>query len=262
MNKERVIVFDGEDKFIAPRKVAHTAKKIKSNSNAPLSKEGEIFKAFMRKQGTPVVIPSPSEADFCKRMEAFIKTNGDGRATPEMVMKAVQLFQENCIEKPKQDKAEVAETGEMTPRETPTDVPVETPPALDFPNWEIFECDALDREIANLEQTLTTSRFTPEIRAQYEAAIAAAKAVRDTKCLRNPPALPDVPPTPTGGTLPPTVVLPPSGVSLSTPTLGKPPMGGSISNGGAKDEPKKGSNWLIWALLAGAALYLLTRKKD
>jgi hypothetical protein len=47
--------------------------------------------------------------------------------------------------------------------------------------------------------------------------------------------------------------------------LGKPPAkaGGASAGGGGeeKKEPKKGTNWLLWLLIGGTALYFVTRKK-
>lgn len=247
MRKERVVVFDGEDKFIMPRKKTYdVAKGVAYDVSvaADDTKEGAAFKEYMLKKDSEVSLPSPSDADFCAKIKGFISTNGEGRATPDDIMRAYQLFQDNCVEKP------AAPTPVQT--EQPTTEPV-------FPDWQSLDCDTIESEIRRLENELTVIRTTPEARTRIENAVAAGKAERDRKCQRNPPPLGvvDTPP-------PPPPALLPSGVSLSTPTLGQPPKpkGGAAGGGEKEPEPKKGSNWLIWVLLGGAALYFLTRKRD
>lgn len=248
MRKERVVVFDGEDKFIMPRnKTYDIAKGVAyEQSVAGETKEGVAFKEYMLKRESVVTLPSPSDADFCAKIRDFISTNGEGKATPEDIMRAYQLFQDNCVEKP------AAPTPVQT--EQPTTEPV-------FPDWQSLDCDTIEGEIRRLENELMVIRTTPEVRTRYENAVAAGKAEKERKCLRNPPALGvgDTPP-------PPPPALLPSGVSLSTPTLGQPPKpkGGAAAGGAGEKEPEpnKGSNWLIWVLLGGAALYFLTRKRD
>lgn len=247
MRKERVVVFDGEDKFIMPRSKTYSIAKGKSydvSAAADETKEGAAFKEYMLKRESVVTLPSPSDADFCAKIKGFISTNGEGKATPDDIMRAYQLFQDNCVEKPAQG-------------DTPTEQ-VSTEPV--FPDWQSLDCDTIEREIRRLENELTVIRTTPEVRIRYENAVAAGIAERERKCQRNPPPLGvvDTPP-------PPPPALLPSGVSLSTPTLGQPPKpkGGAAAGGGEKEpEPKKGTNWLIWVLLGGAALYFLTRKRD
>jgi hypothetical protein len=256
--KEQVIVFDGEDKFIAPRKRFYDASKERPESDALSTKEGDLFKAYMRNQATPVVIPSPDEPDFCTKIQSFLKTRCNGKATPEQLMQAYQLFQDNCVEKPEEKSVE----GERRPA-----VAEPVTADLTFPDWNVLSCDEIRSEITRLEQFLMVSRLQPEARAQYNAAIDNGRAALQEKCPINPPALPDMPPPPpTGGgvaTPPPQVGagVNPLGVSLSTPTLGQPPRSASAPSAG-QEPAKKGTNWLLWVILGGAALYLLTRKKD
>lgn len=245
MRKERVVVFDGEDKFIMPRtKIYDRAAGIAYDASAAgETKDGVAFKEYMLKRESVVTLPSPSDADFCAKIRDFISTNGEGKATPDNIMQAYQLFQDNCVEKP----------APPTQAEQPTTDVV-------FPDWQSLDCETIESEIRRLENELAVIRTTPEARARYENAVAAGKAEKERKCMRNPPAL-GVGDTP----LPPPPPLLPTGVSLSTPTLGQPPKpkGGAAAGGGEKQpEPKKGSNWLIWVLLGGAALYFLTRKRD
>ena len=112
MKKEGVVVFEGEDKFIAPRNQTFDKKTGESEfvggTQAPAPSEIETnpdkkaFDEYMLRKNNPVSIPSPVEPNFCQRISDFIKTNGDGKATPEMIMQAYQLFQDKCVEKPKE----------------------------------------------------------------------------------------------------------------------------------------------------------------
>ena len=115
MNREKVVVFDGEDKFIAPKSRTYNKKIGKSEfvgvvespegDKAPVTTiDGDAFNDYMRRKNLTAVLPSPSEPDFCAKAQEFIQTNGDGIATPEQIMQAYQLFQDNCVEKPKEVK--------------------------------------------------------------------------------------------------------------------------------------------------------------
>ena len=256
MKREQVVVFDGEDKFIAPKSRTYDKRIGKSEfvgvvespegDKAPVTTiDGDAFNDYMRKKDLPAVLPSPSQPDFCAKAAAFIQSNGDGRATPEQVMQVYQLFQDNCVEKPKEVKPVESDS-------PPPVAPQEEEPV--FPVWETLDCETLANEISRLEQTLTVSKFSETIRGKYDAAIAKGKSLQDTRCPKAPPAL---------GSMPSSSA--PTGVSLSVPTLGKPPVrsGGAPAggSGGEKEEPKKGTNWLLWLLIGGAALYFVTRKK-
>lgn len=256
MIKEKVVVFDGEDKFIAPKSRTYNKRIGKSEfvgvvespegDKAPVTTvDGAVFNDYMRKKDLPAVMPDPSEPDFCAKALAFLQSNGDGRATPEQIMQAHQLFQDNCVEKPKEVKP--------VEKDSPPPVaPQEEQPV--FPVWETLDCETLASEISKLEQTLSVSKLSDSIRGSYEASIAQGKSLQETRCPKAPPAL---------GTAP----IPSSmgGVSLSVPSLGKPPVkGGASAGGGGGDkepEPKKGSNWLLWLLIGGTVLYFVTRKK-
>ena len=204
MNREKVVIFDGEDKFIAPKSRTYNKKIGKSEfvgvvespegDKAPISTiDGDAFNDYMRRKNLPAVMPSPSEPDFCAKAQAFIQSNGDGKATPDQIMQVYQLFQDNCVEKPKEGKP------------VDSDSPPPAPPQEEEP-------------------------------------------------VKAPPAL---------GSMPTTSI--PLGVSLTSPTLGKPPVkaGGASAGGGGeeKEEPKIGTNWLLWLLIGGTALYFVTRKK-
>lgn len=130
MPKERVVVFDGEDKFIAPRnmvydKMSGEAQVVGVQSpelpdNPVSSGAKKEFDDYMRRQGQGVTIPNPQDPDFCLRIKQFIQSNGNGLATPQQVMEAYNLFQANCVEKPK-------ETPIVPPVEPPVEVPKPSP---------------------------------------------------------------------------------------------------------------------------------------
>lgn len=228
MPKERVVVFDGEDKFIAPRNVIYDKNKGEANAvggEAPiqvvdeaqpkrLSPEGTAFEEYMRNQSRPVVMPSVGEDNFCQKMQTFIQTRGMGKATPEQLEQAYQLFQDNCRVKEEPPK-------EQPPKEEP---PKEQPPA-----------EQPRQKPADKRVPVELAPPTPPI--------------KDIKVA--PPAPPAAPPAP---------VVPVGFVPLSSPTLGMPLRGG----GGEEAAPpaeKKGSNWLLWLLIGGTILYFATRKK-
>lgn len=112
MKKEGVVVFEGEEKFIAPRNQTFDKKtgesefvggnQTPSPSEIETNPDKKAFDEYMLRKNNPVSIPSPVEPNFCQRISDFIKTNGDGKATPEMIMEAYQLFQDKCVEKPKE----------------------------------------------------------------------------------------------------------------------------------------------------------------
>lgn len=77
-----------------------------------------------------------------------------------------------------------------TPVTRPIVVP-EPPVILTFPMWETLSCDQIQVEIQNLQNILTTSRFTEDIRAQYESQIALGRKTYDNKCGKV-----DLPPAP------------------------------------------------------------------
>lgn len=294
MKKERVIVFDGEDKFIAPRKRTYDAVKGISRSNDELSQEAERFKAFMRNQNMVAVIPSPTDENFCKNLASFINTNGGGRATPEQIMEAHSMFQNLCIEKPK--SKEFSQTGEGNPPEKPTEVLSDAPrpttpdpnpkppinsggggsggggtqptpepaptPRINFPNWESLDCALLANKLANVERAAANPDLPQDITIQYQAALIAGRSVQESKCSQ--PTTTE-PPSGGGGGTTTTITTNLPTVPLVVPNLGQPPMRGGFGGGGGGEEEvkapeKKKTNWLLWILLAGGAIYLLTKK--
>ncbi len=234
MAKESVIVFAGEDKFIAKKQREFNKSTGFSNfvgANGQASDTQEITPNPL----TPpdkVPIPNYSDADFCEKAQRFISTNGNGTATPDEVMSVYNAFQANCQ------------------RPTP-----DVLPSLLTTDWESLSCDDIASKVKELEDLLVTSRMPQEERVRYEAAIQRGRMVQAEKCGITPPVLPDIPPTPTPNP-------PQTGVVLSG--LGVPPVRGGGAGGGGekKPEPKKTTNWLLWIILGGTALYLLTRKRN
>ena len=91
MAKEKVIIFEGEDKFVAPR--THTFDTAKGEAT---------YVGGNGAADTGVVTPSSvmpifGEADYCNRMQSYINSRGENTATPEQVMIAYQNFQTNCL---------------------------------------------------------------------------------------------------------------------------------------------------------------------
>ena len=81
------------------------------------------------------------------------------------------------------------------------DTQVTTAPSvvIPVPNWRSMDCASIQAEINNIEQLMMTSRFTQEIRTQYENILAEGRSVYNSTCLNQiePPPPPDgVPPAP------------------------------------------------------------------
>lgn len=253
--KERVVVFDGEDKFIAKKDRIYDKSTGKSYSGK--NPEGDRFKQYMLEKQKGCVIPELGDPDFCKKAEQFIKTSGEGKATPEEIWKVHSLFLDNCVEKPKEKSA----AGDIQTPPIIPDPPISSTPT--FPDWESLDCDSIEREIAALQQTLLTSRFSADMVDLYNAAISRGMAVKAQKCGIAPPVLGDSPLPPVSAPPPPSpspIVVNPLGVSLSASSLGVQPNSASQTKSDT-EEKKKSSNLIIWLLLGGALLYLLTSEK-
>ena len=161
MAKESVIVFDGEDQFIAKKAMQYDKQTgfgnfVGAGGDTSTTPDGAVFNQYIASQNTSLVIPNVSDTDFCVKAQQFIATNGDGRATPDQVMQV--YFVE--------------------------------------PEWETLSCDEIDEKLRSLNETMTVSRLVESVRIKYETAIANGNRVKTEKCGVNPPALPDVPPTP------------------------------------------------------------------
>jgi hypothetical protein len=226
MAKETVIVFDGEDKFIATKnkeydKVTGFANVVGAGENTPSTAES----LFTPPEKMP--IPSPSDSAFCEKAEYFIRTNGNNTATPEEVMQVAASFRQNCQ------------------RPTP-----DVEPSLLVINWASLSCDEITAKIKEIEDLLAVSRMPLEERARYEAAVERGKEAKVEKCGITPPALPDLPPPPTPTPTPKPIL---SG-------LGIPPKRSGGADGGGQQEKKKSNLW-IWLLVAAGAYLLLSGDK-
>ena len=273
MVKERVIVFDGEDNFIAPKTRNYDKNKGTSEfvsqvgaEKTPTSPEGDAFSRYMLLKNQEVVIPQPSEPDFCMRIQSFISGSGAGRATPDQIMTAYQLFQNNCIEKPITRPAPEKPSGIGSPLPVEGDLPPSTPPTISdvsFPNFNILGCEDLAIEISTIENVLSSTRLDALSKNVYERALVRAKSVKDAKCQPPASAPPNSSLVPIGT---PAIITPIGGVGLGLPPIGGGFGGGGGGGGGGSEEetavvPTKKSFPLIYVLLAVGALYLITRKK-
>jgi len=112
MAKEKVIIFQGEDKFVTPR--AHTfdlgtGKKEfvggdgtgpsnDPSSNIPPPKNTPDGPNNQTTTSTIVGMPTLGEPDYCNKLQTFITTRGGGNATPDQIMAAHDMFKMNCRE--------------------------------------------------------------------------------------------------------------------------------------------------------------------
>jgi|694.fasta_scaffold63889_6 hypothetical protein len=268
MVKERVVVFEDEHNFIAPRDKVYDKATGKSEfanqvGAMPSTPEGDAFTRYMVLKNQEVVIPQPSDADFCNKIQAFIRDNGGGKATPDQVMTAYQLFQNNCLEKPEPLPPKPQPVGKGAPLPVEVDLPPTTQPKISevsFPKFDALSCDDLNSEIASIENTLATNKFDAVTKNIYQKALSMANSVKSTKC--QPAAAPSVPTNPIET---PAMTLPITSIGLGL----RPTAGGIIGGGGgggAEEEtaqaPKKKSSPLIWIILGIGAIYLLTRKNS
>jgi len=122
MAKEKVIIFQGEDKFVTPR--AHTfdlgtgVKEFvavdgpgKGDERDPTSNIPPLNSGSQNdrnpvsnivdgggRSGSPVGLPMIGEPDYCNKLQNFITTRGYGNATPDQIMAAHDMFKMNCRE--------------------------------------------------------------------------------------------------------------------------------------------------------------------
>ena len=235
MAKESVIVFAGEDKFIA-KKDRDFNKQTGFSNLVGANGENVIPQEITPNPLTPpdkVAVPTLTDSDFCEKAQQFISTNGNGTATPDEVMSVYAAFQANC-QRPQPD----------------------VEPSLLTVDWaSLSSCDEVTAKVRDLENLLATSRMPQDQRARYEAALERGRMAQTEKCGVTPPALPDVPPPP------PT---PPTGTGVVLSGLGVPPArgGGAPSGGGEKKVEKKSNLWIWLIVAAGAYLLLSSNKKN
>jgi hypothetical protein len=114
MAKEKVIIFQGEDKFVTPR--AHTydlgtgvkefvavdgpgkGDERDPSSNIQPSKNTTDGPNNQTTTSTIVGMPTLGEPDYCNKLQNFITTRGGGNATPDQIMAAHDMFKMNCRE--------------------------------------------------------------------------------------------------------------------------------------------------------------------
>ena len=111
------------------------------------------------------------------------------------------------------DVAPLEPVSVTNPNVVVADSQVTTAPSvvIPVPNWRSMDCASIQAEINNIEQLMMTSRFSQEIRTQYENILAEGRSVYNSTCLNQiePPPPPDeVPPAPP-------VITEPSWSSLS-----------------------------------------------
>jgi hypothetical protein len=270
MQKERVLVFEGEHDFIAPKEKVYDKSRGKAefaNQVGAIERtpDGDAFTRYMLTKNQEVVIPQPTDADFCNKIQGFIRDNGGGKATPDQVMIAYQLFQNNCLEKLNPPPQKPQPVGKGAPLPVEVDLPPTTQPSiseLSFPKWEVLGCEDLTLEIASIENTLATNRFDALTKNIYQTALSKAKAVKSKNC--QPASAPSVPTNP--------IETPATTLPINSIGLGLPPMaggfgGGGVGGGGSEEptelvDPITGGMSFIWIILGIGAIYLLTRKKS
>jgi hypothetical protein len=114
MAKEKVIIFQGEDKFVTPR--AHTfdlgtgvkefvaldgqgkGDEKDPSSNIPPPRNTPEGPNNQTTTSTIVGMPMIGEPDYCNKLQNFITTRGGGYATPDQIMAAHDMFKMNCRE--------------------------------------------------------------------------------------------------------------------------------------------------------------------
>ncbi len=241
MAKESVIVFDGEDKFIAKKNKQYNkfsgygnfvgaegeaSQGAQPNTTSSTTADGAIFNQYIASQNASVVIPNATDSDFCQKAQEFLRTNGNGLATPDQIMGVYNQFQATCV-RPQQEEQN----------------------AFTEPDWNSLSCDEIQAKINSINDLLSVSRLLPEVRVNYENAIANGNRVKAEKCGMTPLALPDVPPTNA------TPIL--SGVSLTN--LGVRPSSGATQGGGEEKEEEKKSNLWIWLVVAAGVVLLFSK---
>ena len=111
------------------------------------------------------------------------------------------------------DTAPLEPVSVTNPNVVIADSQVATPPSvvIPVPNWRTMDCASIQAEINNIEQLMMTSRFTQDIRTQYENILAEGRSVYNSTCL-----MPlEVPPPPDGRPPAPPLITEPPWSSLS-----------------------------------------------
>ena len=142
--KEKVIIFEGEDKFVKPR---HHSYDINSGTSEYVSGDGvgpsrdpssniaspgtvserdqtvstNIDDGGGRSGGGTIVgMPIIGEPDYCNKLRTYIETRGGGYATPDQIMAAHDIFQRSCMEADPTTTSTTTSTTTLAPSTTTT----------------------------------------------------------------------------------------------------------------------------------------------
>ena len=118
--KEKVIIFEGEDKFVKPRHHSYDINTGESEfvggdgagpGRDPSSNIASPGTTNEREQtvstnidngggrsGYIVGMPTIGEPNYCNKLRTFIEGRGGGYATPDQIMAAHDMFQRSCME--------------------------------------------------------------------------------------------------------------------------------------------------------------------
>jgi hypothetical protein len=150
--KEKVIIFEGEDKFVKPRHHSYDINTGKAefvgvdgpgkgnerdpSSNITTPGTGSQFDqtvvSNLRDGGAIVGMPTLGEPDYCNKLRNFITTRGGGSATPDQIMGAHEMFKLNCIEAdPTTTTSTTTSTTTVAPK-TDTNVVIPVVPVIPF----------------------------------------------------------------------------------------------------------------------------------
>jgi hypothetical protein len=98
--KEKVIVFEGEDKFVKPRQYSYDVNTGKAEfvglEGDPSNKNDTTKDTIDGGGKSPMPLPTLDSPNFCANLSTYISTNGGGTATPELTMAAYDMFQRYC----------------------------------------------------------------------------------------------------------------------------------------------------------------------
>lgn len=100
--KEKVIIFEGEDKFVKPRHHSYDMNTGKAEfvgvDSAPSTDPNQEVRDNIGggSPGSAMPLPQLGSPNFCAELSTYISTNGGGKATPEQTMAAYDMFQRYC----------------------------------------------------------------------------------------------------------------------------------------------------------------------
>jgi hypothetical protein len=134
--KEKVIIFEGEDKFVKPRHHSYDMNTGKAefisgdgagpsndpSSNIPPPRNTPEGPNNQTTTSTIVGLPTLGEPDYCNKLQNFITTRGGGYATPDQIMGAHEMFKMNCREADPTTTSTTTSTTTAAPISTGTNV--------------------------------------------------------------------------------------------------------------------------------------------